>query len=165
MKVCPKRCAQDPSPVAHLSLSLRVNGTRSKISLSQENSTAAIIASAGFQEPDAMELADDGRHISGRCTGSDIKRHGELISDFRHRELTVTPVPDVPGGVVEVMNQAGPTIEHHTFTVNQAKADIRPPLRAMGIDAHLRTGGTTGARLRRRVHPTINAWCLRYTVT
>jgi hypothetical protein len=146
-------------------LSLRVKCTRSKISLLQAHSTAAIIAAAGFQEPDAMELADSRCHISGRCTGIDIKRHGELISDFRHRELTVTPVPDVPGGVVEVMNQAGPTIEHHTFTVNQANADIRPPLRAMEIDAHLRTGCTTRARLLRRVHPTINTRCLRYTVT
>jgi hypothetical protein len=111
-----------------------------------------------------MELADDRCHISGRCTGIDIKRHGELSSDFRHSELTVTPVPDVTGGVVELMNKAGPTIEHHTFTINQANADIRPPLRAMGIDAPLRTGCTTRARLRGRVHPTINALCLRYTV-
>jgi hypothetical protein len=147
-----------------LLLSRHVHGTRRKLSRFQETSPAAIIASAGFQDPDALELADERDHISCRGPCIDIKRHGELSSDFRHRELTVTAVPDVTGGVVELMNQAGPTIEHHTFTFNTANADVGPPLRAMGIDAPLRTRWPTRARLRRRMHPTTNTLDLRDTV-
>jgi hypothetical protein len=112
-----------------------------------------------------MKFADDRGHIAGRCTGIDIKRPGKLISDFSHRELTITPVPDGPGSVVEVMNQASPTIEHHTFTVDQAHADIRPSFRALGIDAPLWMGGTTRTRLRSRVHLTINTRCPRTSVS
>jgi hypothetical protein len=108
-----------------------------------------------------MELSDDRCHISRR-TCINVEIHGWLIGDFRRRELTVTPVPDVTGGVVQLMNEAGATIQHYRFAFDKANTEVRPALRAVGTWARLRARCVARARLRRRVHPTLTALCLRY---
>jgi hypothetical protein len=71
-----------------------------------------------------MKLHNERRNIVYCRVGVDIERHGKLIGELSHSGLAVTPVPDVAGCLVQLMNEAGLTIEYHYLTINHTKVYI-----------------------------------------
>jgi hypothetical protein len=72
-----------------------------------------------------------------RCVGVDIERRDKLRGDLRHGGSAVTPIPDVAGGVVQLMNAVGLTIEDHDLTIDQTNVDISPSFRAIRVRVHV----------------------------
>ena len=64
-----------------------------------------------------MKLHNYRRNIVYCRVGVDIERHGKLIGELSHSGLAVTPVPDLAGCSVQLMNEAGLTIEYHYLTI------------------------------------------------
>jgi hypothetical protein len=69
--------------------------------------------------------------------GIDMERRGKLIGDLSHYGFAVTPVPDVAGGVVQLMNEIGLTIEDHNLTISHTTVDINPSFRVFRRVVHL----------------------------
>jgi hypothetical protein len=90
-----------------------------------------------------MQVHDSCRTILDCCLGIDIERRRELTADLSHSGSAVTPILDVAGGGVQLMNEVGPTIEDHHLSIDNTNVDISPSLRVV----------------RRRVHvPRFDAW-------
>jgi hypothetical protein len=84
-----------------------------------------------------MKLPNGCRDISLCRVGIDMERRSKLIGDLSHCGLAVTQVPDVAGGVVQLMNEVGLTIEDHDLTIYHTNVDISPSLRVIRRLVHL----------------------------
>ena len=84
-----------------------------------------------------MQLPNGCRDILYCRVGIDMERRGKLIGDLSHCGLAVTPIPDVAGGVVQLMNEVGLTIEDHDLTIDHTNVDINPSFRVIRRLIHL----------------------------
>jgi hypothetical protein len=84
-----------------------------------------------------MQLPNGCRDILYCRVGIDMERHGKLIGDLSHCGLVVTPVQDVAGGAVQLMNEVGLTIEDHNLTIYHTNGDINPSFRVLRRLVHL----------------------------
>jgi hypothetical protein len=84
-----------------------------------------------------MQLHDGCRHILDRRIGIDLERRGKLIGDLSHQDLAVTPVPDVAGCWVQLMDEVGLTVEDHDLPLDTPNIDISPSFRAIRICVHV----------------------------
>jgi hypothetical protein len=84
-----------------------------------------------------MKLPNGCRDISLCRVGIDMERRSKLIGDLSHCGSAVIQVPDVAGGVVQLMNEVGLTIEDHDLTIYHTNVDINPSLRVIRRLVHL----------------------------
>jgi hypothetical protein len=84
-----------------------------------------------------MQLHHGRGHIFDRSVSINLERHCQLIGDLDNRGLAVTPIPDVAGRWVKLMDEVGLTVEDHDLTIDTPDVEISPSFRAIGILVHL----------------------------
>jgi hypothetical protein len=95
----------------------------------------------GLQQIQLMELPNEGSHFCCRNLGINVIGLDHLISETCQCGLAITPIPDVAGCVVKLVNQALLRIEDEGFTFHLPHAHVRPSLRAMICQLWRETGG------------------------
>jgi hypothetical protein len=105
--------------------------------------SAAPLVLRALQEAQLFELLERRFHRYFGGVGIDVEGIDNLFCDLPSRPLTVALVPDEAGGLVELVNQIRPTVQHHRLAVDETSTDVRSSLWVFGHPDLLSSGFLT----------------------